>query len=157
MVAGPGDSEQIRHVVMNIRAQKGMAGAVRDYDVFFMDNGVLFACTAGSLKSTLKASVGAQFGAVGALAARASMDKDKQNGRAEYQGLTAKQILERNDKSFYLPYLDVQTVTLKKGLTGIGKMSLQVPDGKYNCEFSKDQMDAVKTAVAEKMSAKMEA
>lgn len=152
----PRENEQIRHVMTNVKAQKGMAGAVRDYDLLFLDNGILFACTAGALKSALKAGVGSQFGAVGALVAGRSMEKDKQNGRDGLQGLSAKQILEKSDKSFYLPYIDVQTVSLKKGLTGIGKMSFHMPECKYNCEFSKDQMDAARTAVSEKLSAKME-
>ena len=155
ITAIPSDNEQIRYAVTNIRAQKGMGGMVRDYDLFFMDNGILFACTAGGLKSVLKASVGAQFGAVGALAARASMDKDKQNGRDEFRGLTAKQILESNDKSFYLSYMDVQSVSLKKGLTGIGKMTIQLPDAKYNGEFPKDRLDPMRTAVTEKLGLKL--
>ncbi|MBI0583085.1 MAG: hypothetical protein ISF22_02530 [Methanomassiliicoccus sp.] len=157
MMAEPRANEQIRHVMMNVKAAKGMAGTPRDYDLFFMDDGILFACTCGALKSVLKASVGAQFGAVGALAARGSMEKDKRTGRAEFEGLTAKQILEKSDKSFYIPYMDVQTVTLKKGLTGIGKMSFILQECKYNCEFLKDQMDVARTAVSEKLSTKIEA
>lgn len=157
LMTEPGASDQIRHVVFNVKAQKGVAGAVRDYDLLFMDNGILFACTAGALKSVLKASVGAQFGAVGAVLAQGSMEKDKQNGRGGLQGLTAKQILEKNDKSFYLPYMDIQTVTLKKGLTGIGKMSFHLLEGKYNCEFTKEQMDTARAAIAFKLSARMDA
>jgi hypothetical protein len=70
--------------------------------------------------------------------------------------LSLTQIIEKNDKSFYLPYIDVQVVTLKKGLTGIGKMSIQTPECKYNCEFPKDQLDVARSAVAEKLSMKLE-
>ncbi|GEM_PF-3084028 len=156
MIAEPGTNDQIRHVIYNVKAKKGMAGAIRDYDLLFMDNGILFACTAGALKSVLKASVGAQFGAVGAALAQGSMEKDRQNGRGGLQGLTAKQILEKNDKSFYLPYMDVQTVSLKKGLTGIGKMSFHLLEARYDCEFSKDQMDAARAAIGYKLSARMD-
>ena len=155
-MAAPGASDRIRHVIFNVKAQKGATGMVRDYDLLFMDNGILFACTAGALKSVLKASVGAQFGAVGAVLSQGSMEKDRQNGRGGLQGLTAKQILERSDKSFYLPYMDVQTVSLKKGLTGIGKMSFNLLEARYNCEFSKDQMDAARSAVGYKLSARLD-
>lgn len=90
-------------MLMNIKAAKGAAGTPRDYDLRFMDNGVLFNCTAGGLKSNLKASVGSQFGAVGAVLTKGSLDKDKQAGRDATQRLTPKQMLEKNDKSIYLP------------------------------------------------------
>jgi hypothetical protein len=154
---GPTSNEQVQYVMVNVRAAKGMAGVPRDYDVLFTDNGIVFANIGGGLKSILKTSVGAQFGMVGALAARGSTDKEKQKGRAGLRDLSVKQILETSEKSFYICYTDVQTVTLKKGLTGIGKMSFLTADGKYLCEFPKDQLEVARTAISERLSMKMEA
>lgn len=154
-MVGPSDNERVRHVVVNVKAMKGMAGMVRDYDLLFTENGVLFANTAGAWNS-VKMGLGGQFGVVGALAAQKSMESNKTKGRSELQGLTLGQILEKSDKSFYIPYLEVQAVTFKKGLTGIGKMSFLTPEGKWNCEFPKDQIEAARTAIAESLSAKVE-
>jgi hypothetical protein len=152
----PTDNEQIRHVMLNVRATKGVTGMVRDYDVLFTDNGIVFANTAGGLKSVLKMSLGAQFGVLGALAVKDSDERDKKKGRGEMQGLSIPQILEQRDRSFFIGYTDVQSVNVKKGLTGIGKMCIQTPDGKYNCEFPKAYLDVARTAVAEKLSTKVE-
>jgi hypothetical protein len=155
-MVGPSESEKVLHVLLNVRAAKGVAGMVRDYDLLFTDNGILFINTAGGFKTLMKSSVGAQFGAVGAVLVRSSIEKDKQKGRNELEGLDLRQMLEQNEKSFYIPYMEVHLVTLKKGLTGIGKMSIQTSDGKYNCEFPKNQIEPARAAVSEKLSAKME-
>lgn len=75
--------------------------------------------------------------------------------RESYRGLTVKQILEMNEKSFFVPYLDVTRAVVKKGLMGGGRMDLVMPAGKFQCVFSKDQLETVQTAVSEKMGPQM--
>lgn len=72
--------------------------------------------------------------------------------REKFRGLTLPQILVLNEKSEYLPYPEVIRATLKKGFTGITKMEIVVPDGRYQCEFSKDQFDIAKVAIDEKLA-----
>jgi hypothetical protein len=41
-------------------------------------------------------------------------------------------------------------------MTGIGKMSFQTSEAKYNCEFTKDKIEEARKAVADKLSARLE-
>jgi hypothetical protein len=66
----------------------------------------------------------------------------------KFQGLSVKHILEQNEKSFFLPYIDIIGVKVKKSLLGLGRMNLQLMDGKFQCEFSKDQLAAATAAVS---------
>lgn len=39
----PTEDERVQHVVVNVRAMNEMVGVVRDYDLLFTENGILFA------------------------------------------------------------------------------------------------------------------
>jgi len=40
-------------------------------------------------------------------------------------------------------------------LTGISKMDIFFADGKYHCEFSKDQFEVANAAISDKLAAKI--
>jgi hypothetical protein len=149
----PGTDEKIRYMLTNVTGQAGMAGVQRRYDVLFTDTGIAFPVIASGLKMAAAAGLAGGFGAVGAAAAHGALNGSKV--RDKFQGLTVRQILELNEKSFFVPYHDVVSIRVKKGLLGVGRMDLQMADGKFQCEFSKDQLQTANAAVAEKLIAKL--
>jgi len=155
LMATPTESEQVQYRIMNVRGAKGSMGIERQYDIFFTENGIAFAVTASGLAMAAGAAGAGGFGMVGGLVG--SLVKDSKVGKAKekYQGLSLPQVLALNEKSFYLAYPEVVQVTLKKGMTGISKMDVFISDGKYHCEFSKDQFETANSAIKEKLVTKI--
>lgn len=151
-MSGPEKDEKIRYVLVNATGQVGMTGIQRQYDILFTETGIAFAVVASGLKMASKIGLIEGLGAAGALLSGA-MTNDKL--RNSFRGLTVKQILELNEKNFFVPYLDVTRAVVKKGMLGGGKTDLVLPGGKFQCVFSKDQLEAVLTAVSEKLGAQM--
>lgn len=149
----PKEDDAVRFVLMNVTGQTGMAGVQRRYDVLFTDTGIAFPVIASGLKMAAAAGLAGGFGAVGGALAAGSLKGTKV--RDKFQGLSVKQILELNDKSFFVPYIDITEVKVKKSLLGLGRMDLQMANGKFQCEFSKDQLPTANAAVAEKLGAKV--
>lgn len=149
----PSEDEIVRYVLMNVTGQSGMMGIQRRYDLLFTDNGIAFPVIASGLKMAAAAGLAGGFGAVGGAIAAGSLNGTKM--RDQFQGLTVGQMLDLNEKSFFVPYIDIVSVKVKKGLLGPGRMDLQLADGKFQCEFSKDQLATANAAVAYKLSAKV--
>ena len=137
-MVGPGDNEQIKQVLVNVNGQTGMAGVLRKYDVIFTENGMAFAVVVSGLRMALQAGAAGGFGVAGAAAAGAYSSNQKV--REQFFGLSVKQIIGLNEKSFYVPYSDIVKINVKKGAF-VGKMSLEMTEGKFHCEFTKDQLD----------------
>lgn len=154
-MAEPAENEKIQYGLINVQAKKGTMGVVRQYDIFFAENGIALAVVASGLKVAAGAAGASSFGLIGGVIAGLAHQSGVGKMRDKFQGLTLPQILGLNEKSDYLAYSDIIQVTLKKGLTGISKMEIVVPDGKYQCEFSKDQFDIAKGAIDEKLAAKI--
>ncbi len=149
---GPKDDEKIRHVLMNATGQVGMAGIQRQYDILFTETGIAFAVVASGLKMAAKSGLVGGLGLAGAVMSSA-MTND--GVRESFRGLTVPQILALNEKSFFVPYLDVTRVNVKKGMMGGGKMEMAIPAGKFQCMFTKDQLETVQAAVSEKLALQM--
>jgi hypothetical protein len=154
-MAQPTEDERVQYGLVGVQAAKGAMGVVRMYDIFFTDKGVAFAVVASGLKMAAGVAGAASFGALGGAIAGGSISSGTVKMREQFQGLKLPQILKLNEKSFYLSYSEISQVAIKKGLTGIGKMDIFTADGKYHCEFSKNQIELANQAVAEKLAAKM--
>lgn len=151
----PTENEKIQYGLINVQAAKGAMGVVRVYDIFFTENGIAFAVVVSGLKMAAGVAGAAGFGAIGGVIAGSKVKSGAGQIRDKFQTLSIPQILALNEKSIYLPYSEVIQVSVKKGLTGITKMDIVTPDGKYHCEFSKDQFDIAKTVINEKLAAKI--
>jgi hypothetical protein len=153
-VTVPNENEKILYGLVNVQAKMGTMGVVRQYDIFFTENGIALAVVASGLSVAAGAAGAAGFGLIGALVGDASHQKGVGKMRGKFQGLSLPQILAMNEKSDYLLYSEVTQIALKKGLTGISKMEIVVPKGKYQSEFSKDQFEVAMEAIKEKLAAK---
>jgi len=153
-MAAPSEKEKILYGLVNVQAKMGTMGVVRQYDIFFTENGIVLAVVASGLKVAAGAAGASGFGVIGGLIGGLAHQSGVGKMREKFQGLSLPQILALNEKSDYLTYSEVTQITLKKGLTGISKMEIVVPKGKYQCEFSKDQFEIAKAAINEKLAAK---
>ena len=151
----PKDDENVQYGLTNVIGQTGMAGIMRQYDIFFTDTGIAFVVIVSGKRMLAGAAGAGGFGAVGGLIAGSSTSSSKVKVREQFNGLTVKQILKLNEKSFFMPYADVKEVRFKKGMTGVGKMKFTFSDGKFETEFSKDQVETATAALAEKLKSKL--
>lgn len=151
----PNEQETIIEVITDVIGQKGATGFQRKYDVIFTENGIAFAVVASGLRMAAQAAAVGGFGALGGAVAGAATQSGAQKIREQFKGLSVKDILKLNEKSFYIPYSDINQIMVKKGLLGIGKMNLELIDGKFQCEYSKNQLENVKAIALKKLAAKM--
>ncbi|MCX6652108.1 MAG: PH domain-containing protein [Methanomassiliicoccales archaeon] len=147
-MVGPQENEVIEQSLENVDAAKGMAGLQRKYDVFFTNNGIAMLVVEGAAK------VGVSAGPATHFINKAISQKRAENTRVGYQGMSLKEMLAKNDKSVYFPYSDVKSISLKKSLMGAA-LTFEVPDSKYNCRFSKEQMGSAERAIADRLAAKV--
>lgn len=154
-MAVPSENEKVQYGLVAVTAAKGAMGVVRQYDIFFTDNGMAFAVVVSGLRMAAGVAGAAGFGAIGGAVAGSKMKSGAGKMREQFQGLTIPQILALNEKSAYVAYSEIVQISLKRGLTGISKMDIVVPDGKYHCEFSKDQFEVANSAIIEKLATKI--
>jgi hypothetical protein len=105
------------------------------------------------LKMMARAAAAGGFGVAGGLVATAATDGQKV--REQFSGLTVEHILKLNEKSFYVSYAEVDKVTFKKGLTGIGKLKFFMADKKFQAEIPKSQFEAARLALNDKLAMKI--
>jgi hypothetical protein len=154
-MAIPAENETVQYGLLGVKVAKGTMGVPRLCDILFTENGMALVVTASGLKLIAGAAGAGGFGMIGAAVARSKITSDSGKARNQFQGKTIPQMLAMNEKSMYLAYSDIVQVSIKKGLTGIAKMDIFVSDGKYHCEFSKEQFDIANAAVNGKMGIKV--
>jgi len=154
-MAEPSEHEIILQTITDVVGQKGAAGIQRKYDVIFTENGIAFAVVASGLKMAAQSAAVGGFGALGGAAAGSSVKSGAQKIREQFRDLSVKDILKLNEKSFYVSYSDINQITVKKGLLGVGKMNLELIDGKFQCQYSKNQLEKVKAVASKKLAARM--
>lgn len=157
-MVGISENERVLHTLLDVKGGKRMWGEgiknLKDYDVFFTENGIAFVNNIGSKKRGFIVGFTAAFGAIGALAGQAALEKSKEKARNELQGLTLKEILERNKDSFFLPYDDVRSLRVRAERGTRGRMLIQRDDAVYAYVFPKKQMEVLNMAVSEKLATK---
>jgi len=150
-VSEPGENEKVESILTDVTGIWGLVGMERQYDIMFAENGIAFTVVASGLKMAARAA-GVQFGVVGAVATGALTGN--KNVRKQFEGLTLREILNLNEKSFYVPYASVKQVSVKKG-TLVAKMNFELPDGRFRCQFSKGQIETAQQAVFARLAAKV--
>lgn len=151
----PMENETVQYGLLGVKAAKGTMGVPRLYDILFTENGMAFLVTASGLKLMAGAAGAGGFGMIGAAVAMSKIKNDTGVVRDQFRGKTIPQMIAMNEKSMYMAYSDIVQVSIKKGLMGIAKMDIFVSDGKYHCEFSKEQFDIANAAVNTKMGIKV--
>ena len=140
-MVGISENEKVLHTLCDVRAgkmiSKSMTGMTREYDMFFTDNGIAFVNTMSALKSQTIRGVGSQFGIIGALAKKKAADMAKDKGRDEFKGLNLKEILEKSEHSFFVPYEEVKSVKMKPGIGTAAVMRIHKEDVSYELMFPK--------------------
>jgi hypothetical protein len=157
-MVGISENERVLYTLLDVKGGKRMWGggikSSKDYDVFFTENGIAFVNNIGSKKRGFIMGFTAAFGAIGALAGQAALNKSKEKARNELQGLTLKEILERNKDSFYLPYNDVRSLKVRTERGSRSRMLIQRDDAMYAYVFPKKQMEVLNTAISDKLATK---
>ncbi len=151
---------EIKSAVEDVYGQFGYVGVARRYDIIFTDRGVLFAVTVGALKAGVAAGVrgglvaGGGAGGAAASGAMSRTEEDMAKGGFADGSRTAAEILALDKNNRFIPYDNVKSISIKKGL-GSGKLTIESTEGRFYAQFPNERVDPILKVLTPELVAKM--
>jgi hypothetical protein len=150
----PTPGERIIARLTGVLAQNSKQGLPAEYDLFFTENGIIFAVIKGSFKNaaaTMSYGIGGAIGGVFVASSASAASKT----RSQFDDLTAAEIFGQNKKNIYIPYAAITRISFRTNLPGSKEMRIWKNKWNVQCEIQQEQFQTAWNVASVKLNSVM--